>query len=134
MKKTKGIMSLRICGVFALTNLLLVSGNCEVKTGEGMKKGEISLGTALEKSNEKAKELGYDLSRMRVIADEENSIWKAYVKSGPVLEWNPDLRKQLEGRDFWAIGYMPKEPQLGGDLTVFIDKQTGNIITVIQGQ
>lgn len=34
---------------------------------------------------------------------------------------------------YWAITYGPKDPMIrGGGLTIFVDKETGNILAVIR--
>lgn len=106
----------------------------------------ISKEKALEIANKKAKELEYDLEIMEIYIDEKNSKWNEYVN---ILEKHPgdkeifsDIFNSLEGKNYWAIWYYPVPKQkpgykivrFGGDLTVFVDKNTGEVINYLRGQ
>ena len=65
---------------------------------------------------------GYDPKEFRIIYDEGNATWKS---RGPI----PDRR--LDGHDFQLITYMPRAEQSGGELWVFVDKNTGEELRFI---
>ena len=89
---------------------------------------------AIDIGNKEAARLGYNISDMRVDVDEKNTKWNEHIKSGPVLEWNPDIRDKLKNKEYWAIFYGPIKKQLGGDIVIFVDKVNGEVIAVIQGE
>lgn len=95
---------------------------------------EISKEKVHEIANNKAKEIGYDIKEMKVELDKENTRWNEYIKKGPILENDNKLRLALKDRKYWAAYYAPKRIQFGGDLWIFIDKNTGEVITIIQGK
>ena len=44
------------------------------------------------------------------------------------------LLSDFDGRDYWAIYYAPLETRLGGNLFVFVDRSTGEVIKSIGGE
>ncbi len=92
----------------------------------------LTLDRAIITSGKKVEELGYNLDDLEVIANEQNLIWCQHRKNVSV-----DFRlldEELESRKYWAIYYRPKKSQFGGDLFIFIDKNTGEIIDYLRGQ
>jgi hypothetical protein len=88
-------------------------------------------------ANKVAKDLGYDVENMILKADEKNTEWKeyvAYIKGMP-----PAFEAKLKDRVYWAVYFQPipdPDPNIvlvGGDLWVFIDANTGEVITHIKG-
>jgi hypothetical protein len=111
--------------------LVLIAEGCVHMLKENRKM--LTLDKAKIISEEKAKELGYDLTELEVIADELNLIWNQHRKDAP--EGFYSLDRELRGRQYWAIYYRPKEiNQVGGDLFVFIDKEAGTVIGYLRGQ
>ena|SRR3989338_2810325 len=90
----------------------------------------------IEVANKKAEELGYTLKAMIIIMDEDNAVWNDYISKGSFFEseYGKNLDKKLRDRKYWAVYYKPKRIQLGGDLFVFIDRDTKKVTTVLQGQ
>ena len=90
----------------------------------------------VEVANKTAQELGYKLSEMTISIDENNSAWNNHISKVPFFEseFGQDVKKKLDNKKYWAVYYQPKRTQLGGDLFVFIDKETKEVITVIRGQ
>ena len=82
-------------------------------------------------AKQKAKELNYNIKEMEIVIDNQNMEWSRYLAE--IKKWQPELIKPLENKDYVAVYYRPKKMQMGGDLWVFVDKQTGKVITVIQG-
>ena len=80
-----------------------------------------------------AKRLGYDVDHMGVAFDIYNSLWNARA-ANRAASAPADLLKQLEGRRYFAVYYsLMKEPMIGGDLFVFIDRTTSHVLGVFQG-
>jgi hypothetical protein len=81
----------------------------------------------------KAKELGYDVEALLPAAfDADNTKWKAYRAT---LKEPPPGAKAIEGRSFWAVYYGPKNPkQRGGDLWVFVDRETHQVLAALRGR
>lgn len=88
---------------------------------------------AVEVANKKAKELKYDIQRLDVDLDEQNSKWNNYLATSRIKDWQPELVAPLENKNYWAVYYGPRLFQYGGDLWVFVDKKSGEVITFIQG-
>ena len=110
---------------------LLIAEGCVHISKENKKM--LALDKAVIISGEKAKELGYDLVSLEIIADEQNLIWNQHRKDAP--EGFYSLDRELRDKQYWAIYYRPKEiNQVGGDLFVFIDKEAGTVIGYLRGQ
>ena len=123
----------RMLFLVMLFSISFLNINCalcqrEVKQTMVLEKEAIDIG------NKEAARLGYNISDMRVDVDEKNTKWNEHIKSGPVLEWNPDIRDKLKNKEYWAIFYGPIKKQLGGDIVIFVDKVNGEVIAVIQGE
>lgn len=82
-----------------------------------------------------AKRLGYDVDHMGVAFDIYNSRWNELVGSTPPETASIGLLKKLDGRRYFAVYYsLMKEPMKGGDLFVFIDRATSEVVGTLQGQ
>lgn len=94
----------------------------------------ISKKEVMEIANKEVARLKYNIEEMKIETDEENSHWKWYISKTKLIEKNQELETKLKNRNFWAIYYEPKKNQLGGDLFIFIDKNTGEVIGLLMGQ
>ena len=115
---------MRVATVVALGAALLVGAEC----GWAVPQGDI-----LNAANHEAQRLGYDLSQMRVAYDEGNSQWEEYHAAhagGQAKETDTSLT----GHVYQAVYYRPEAEELGGDLWVFIDADTGEVLATIQGE
>lgn len=110
--------------------LVLIAEGCVHILREDKK--VLTLDKAIITSGKKVEELGYNLDDLEVIANEQNLIWCQHRKNVSVDFGRLD--KKLESRKYWAIYYRPKKSQFGGDLFIFIDKNTGEIIDYLRGQ
>ena len=119
--------------ILLIVFLFSMASSCIVldKKARNMK---ISNEEAIRIANKEVQRLKYDIDKLKIISDEKNTFWYKYISSGPILESNPDIKNKLDNRDFWAIYYGSREMRLGGDVFIFIDKNTGEIILVIQGK
>ena len=105
-------------------------------------------------ADKEAQGLGYDIERMGVSFDLYNSEWNAYWKTVnegvQVLEpgenkFRPlseqerqqttdQLMEGLSDRNYWTVYYSPlAEDVRDGDLWVFIDCDTGEVVKVLRG-
>ena len=80
-----------------------------------------------------AKRLGYDVEHMSVAFDLYNTQWEQFEMQS-VQNTPPPMVQALTGRDFFAVYYGPMQAQSGGDLWVFVDRHTGEIVTTIRGK
>jgi hypothetical protein len=86
-------------------------------------------------ANKEAVRLGYDIGSMDVYLDRYNAEWNKLISNDPsYLECSPELRDKLKN-GYWAVYYGPKNsPQKGGDLWIFVNPNTGEIIGRIGGE
>jgi hypothetical protein len=113
--------------------------------GCGHLKGEprnmlISKKKAVEISTGEANRLGYNTSLMNVTIDNNNTLWTKYSSSlnlstgVSLLNEISEVKNRLKNRTFWAVHFGPKNiEQQGGDLWVFIDRNTGEVILYLKG-
>lgn len=83
--------------------------------------------SALAPSNEKAGELGYNVSNLSVVFDEENVLWKSYANSENINIETLNLSEEVE---FQAILYQDND--LNSVLWIFIDNLAGEVINVLE--
>jgi hypothetical protein len=97
----------------------------------------------------KAQELGYKTEDMDITYDEDNQKIKEHLKRSGVSTYNEGTKTwekdsptapeqeypELKDKDYQAVYFGPKEAGIkGGDLWVFIDKNTGEVIKYIRGK
>ncbi len=97
----------------------------------------------------KAKELEYKTEDMDIVYDEDNKRIKEHLQRSGVSTynektktWEKDLPTtpeqeypELKDRDYQSVYFGPKgEGIKGGDLWVFVDKNTGQVIKYIRGK
>jgi len=109
---------------------------------------ELSKEQIIEIAKSKAEELGFNLRKMDIFYDEGNQKLKEHLKRIGVSvydretkEWKPEVGTTPEeeypaiaGRDYQVIYFSPQELMMGGDLWIFIDRNTGEVITYVMGQ
>ncbi len=104
----------------------------------------------LRVATQEAKKLGFSIDEMMALNPESLEEQQAYYQSiyskNNILpefflkDWRkriealPQIGDQLKGRNYVAVYFGPKRAMLGGDLTVFIDKKTGEVITYLKGK
>jgi hypothetical protein len=80
-----------------------------------------------------AKKLGYDVENMEVTAAEYDNPQNPYLDSDN--EYCSERKEKLKGKQYWAVYYSGKGlNSLGGDICVFVDKQSGKVITDYRGK
>ena len=85
-------------------------------------------------ADKEAQKLGYDIERMGVSLDIDNSTWRDDLKTSEQSGAIPQIEGKLKDRHYWAVYYSPLEEQLGGDVFVFIDRDTGEILGIVRGK
>lgn len=87
-----------------------------------------------------AERLGYNTSLMNISIDENNTLWRKYSSSlnlttgATLLDEMPEVKNKLRNKIFWAVYFDPRNiEQHGGDLWVFVDRTTGDVILYLKG-
>jgi hypothetical protein len=123
---------LHVVGWFLLSLLSFGCANVEDRSkAKPMSKAEI-----MRIANKTAADMGYNLRKMKASMDEENTNWNWYISKlpSPRSAEFVNIESRLKGRKYWAVYYEPKPLQCGGDLFIFVDSQTGEVITTLAGQ
>lgn len=96
----------------------------------------MTLEEAKEIGKRELKKQGYSLEEMDIKADDQNTFWQEYSAKNPSgLGGTIVKRMNREGKKFWALYFYPKEKkQPGGDVWVFIDAGSSEVIGIIRGQ
>ena len=95
----------------------------------------MTLETAAESAKKALRDLGYEVDKMRMAADESNSRWERYVAGTPGILESPLVRDmKLGDKRYWVLYFRPVEKRKGGDAWVFVDRDTGEIIGLIRGK
>jgi hypothetical protein len=93
---------------------------------------------AIEIANKKMIELGYDIKPMRVIAAIRNKPWNYSIVKESTTEYSKTRKELLSNRIYWEIYYSMKKKfmkyYLGGDASIYIDVESGEIITYFLGK
>ena len=79
----------------------------------------------IHRANGVVRQHGRDPKRFHVIYDDGNVAWRSTVKI-PVPE--------LQGHDYQLVMYRPRAQQLGGELWVVVDRNTGDELRFIELQ
>ena len=96
----------------------------------------------------KAKELGYKTEEMNIVYDEGNKSIKKYLERIGVSAYNKTTQQwdkvlsttpekeypELKDKDYQSVYLGIKGNVKGGDLWVFIDRNTGEVIKYIRGK
>ncbi|MBI4717899.1 MAG: hypothetical protein HY763_08865 [Planctomycetes bacterium] len=94
---------------------------------------------ALPAARTQAEKLGYDLAALEPRCEDDNAAWQKYVAARPKLYDDiPDLKAKLTDKPYWAVHFGPKpegpRPAKGGDLWVFVHKESGEVLTYLRGK
>ena len=112
------------------------------------KQRELSKEEIIQIATVKAKGLGFNIEEMDILYDEENRALKEHLLRKGVSIYNRETKEWipassttpeeeyplLTGRNYQAVYFGPKVMMKGGDLWIFIDKNTGEVITYIRGK
>jgi hypothetical protein len=95
----------------------------------------VPLDAAVTIAASEARRLGYDLDAMRSDWDSANKSWKEFSSSQSSDYPSEPLRTKLEHESYWAVYFGPREEhRMGGDVWVFISRETGECLGVIRGK
>lgn len=91
---------------------------------------EITVNEAIKYGNKEIVNRGQDIASFEIDVDKR---WAAQLKSEPkTLSHYPELAENLKDRSYWAISYHTNVPlRRGGSYTVFVEKNSGQILGVI---
>lgn len=109
---------------------------------------ELSQDEVIRIASDKAQELGFKTEEMSVLFDEDNAKIIEHSRRSGVSVYNKKTGKWdkalpstpekdfpvLEGRNYQAVYFAPKAQRMGGDLWVFVDKSTGEVIKWVLGK
>jgi hypothetical protein len=102
---------------------------------EGMK---ITNEQAMEIANKEAMRLGYDTKLMDVEIALGNVPWNKFFPKESASEYVRERQNKLKGKEYWAVWYHPSQGigdlVKGGDVCIFIDSKTGEILTNYRGK
>jgi len=104
--------------------------------GESM---EIKKEKAVEIANKEAIKLGCEIKSMDMQVDKYNVPWNLCLPKHSESRYVIEKQSKLANKEYWAVYYFynPKKTEVihkGGDICVFIDTKTGEIITTYRGK
>jgi hypothetical protein len=107
-----------------------------LKEGETMgQPAKISKEQAIVIANDEVKKLEYEIANMGVKATIHNEPWNPYLPKDSTSQYIKERKDKLSGKQYWAVYYSPKDPlRIGGDVCIFIDSQTGDVVTSYRGK
>jgi hypothetical protein len=78
---------------------------------------------------------GLDRSSLELVAVRQLSVpFNDLVPRKPTSESQQTLAKKLDGRTYWYIDYVTPTAERDGDIGVFLDAKTGEVIDVYRGR
>jgi hypothetical protein len=89
---------------------------------------------AIEIASIEAARLGYDLKSMNVSTIQQDTPWNMLFPKDSKSDYDIERQERLAGKKYWLIYFSTKQNRMGGDLGVFIDFNTGEIITLYRGK
>ncbi len=121
-------MNKKITFLIALIMAITINGLIGIDYGIA---DRITKEKAIEIANSEAEKLGYDVESMSVEATKYSNPWNEYVPKDN-KEYAAE-RNQLKNKQYWAVYYAPMGKHIkGGDLCIFVDYNTGMVITKIR--
>ena len=96
----------------------------------------------------KVAQLGFKTDNMKMIYDQNNAMFRAYLQNKGVSVYNRKTRKwdpmppsapeervpELAGKDYQVVYFQPKDKKKDGDIWVFVDRNTGKVIQWMAGK
>jgi hypothetical protein len=55
-------------------------------------------------------------------------------KTLPPTKYEERILKKLQGRRYWIVYYVTRGAEMGGDIGIFIDAATGDVIDIYRGR
>jgi len=94
---------------------------------------QITEDKAIELANKEAKNLGYNIESMKVKVTHYSTSSNEYLSDSDE-EYYVVRRNKLKNKEYWAVYYSNPKFKKGGDLCIFIDSSTGDVLTNIRGK
>lgn len=116
-----------IFNIFIVLTMCLFSISCEADM-------KITKEEVIEIANKEAIRLGYDINMMEIKVTKHTTPWNTYLKKDNNSEYALVRKEKLINKEYWAVYYAPKNMQLGGDICIFIDSSTGEVLTSLRGK
>jgi hypothetical protein len=129
--------------------LLLVIVLCFASSFAFSQSNQLTKERIIQIAISKARDLGYKTEKMNIVYDDGNKSIKEHLKHIGVSTYNEKTKKwekdlpttpgkeypELKGKDYQSVYFGPKGSGiLGGNLWVFVDKNTGEVIKYIRGK
>ncbi len=94
---------------------------------------------AIEIANIEIKKLGYDKKAMNIKVTFHETPYNDYLPKGNTSDYIIERRNKLKNKKYWAVYYYRASKEIGiihkgGDICVFIDVFSGDIITNYRGK
>lgn len=117
-----------LIAVFLVIILIMMCSFAKIQTSEaGMK---ISKHKAIAIANEEAEKLGYDIKLLITRATKYNTPWNEYLPENSQSDYDIERINKLKNKEYWAVYYfLNRMGHKGGDICIFVDANTGEIIT-----
>ena len=90
----------------------------------------ISKHKAILIANNEVNQYGLNVNALKVEATKYNTPWNKYLPKDNKAYDND--RNKLKDREYWAVYYHNPIYKKGGDLCIFIDANSGNVISKIR--
>lgn len=124
-------MRLKLVGIFILSLAVIMSSCSHLKAYGGEMK--VSKEVAMQIANKEAANLGYNIASLNLKVSKYNTPWNEYLPKESKAEYYTERKKKLANREYWAVYYYPKQDKnnvvKGGDFCIFVDANSGEIIT-----
>ena len=121
--------------------IIFILSFCSIVHGQDEKVKKIK---AIEIADKEAIKLGYKIDTMDMEISLCNVPWNRYLSKARDDEYAVSRKNKLKNRKYWAIYYAPRHKEsidsdeiiitAGGDVCIFIDADTGEVITNYRGK
>jgi len=96
---------------------------------------QISEKDAIKIAKKEVNELGYNSFFMRIKISFHTTPWNDCLPKERMSNFYLEKRNLLKNRNYWAVYFGPIAiAHKGGDVCIFIDANTGEVITVVGGK
>lgn len=78
---------------------------------------------------------GIDRASLELVTAKQLAVpFNDVVPRKPTSDAQRALAKKLEGRSYWYVYYVTPAAETGGDIGIFVDAKTGEVIDVYRGR
>jgi len=93
---------------------------------------------AVEIANKEIEKLKYNVKDMEIKISRHSDPWNDYLPKEDNTEYFTTRKNKLSGKTYWAVYYSkaqkPGTRTFGGDICIFIDAKTGDVLTFCRGE